>query len=164
MTYDIYFIKEYSFLNSNTKNNKICMDHQLQPTVTFVLPVQNKQDLVIEQINSFFKFSEQYPGFCEIIIVTDDFEDKRVYLLWLALKLNKVNHPYVRTKMIRYATRLDVEELAETGIKNALGEKLIVATNNLERIEKFLQNNKDMIKDDISVTSHFLKIETLIKH
>jgi len=147
----------------------IYMDHQLQPTVTFILPVQNKQNLVIEQINSFFKFSEQYPGFCEIIIVTDEFEDKGVYLLWLALKLNKVNHPYVRTKMIRYATKLDVKELIETGIKNALGEKVIVAAaNDSERIKRFLLKNKSMVKDDVLVTSHFLNIdalkETLIKH
>jgi hypothetical protein len=144
------------------------MDHQLQPTVTFILPVQNKQNLVIEQINSFFKFSEQYPGFCEIIIVTDNFEDKEVYLLWLALKLNKANHPYVRTKMIRYATKLDVKELIETGIKNALGEKVIVVANNSERIKQFLLKNKNTVKDDVLVTSNPFNIdalkETLIKH
>jgi hypothetical protein len=144
------------------------MDHQLQPTVTFILPVQNKQNLVIEQINSFFKFSEQYLGFCEIIIVTDNFEDKEVYLLWLALKLNKVNHPYVRTKMIRYATKLDVKELIETGIKNALGEKVIVVANNSERIKQFLLKDKNTVKDDVLVTSNPFNIdalkETLIKH
>jgi len=144
------------------------MDRQLQPSVTFILPVQNKQDLVIEQINSFFKFSEQYPGFCEIIVVTDDFEDKGVYLQWLALKLNKVNHPYVRTKMIRYATKLDVKELIETGVKNALGEKVIVAAaDDSETIKQFLLKNKGMVKD-VLVTSDFLNIdalkETLIKH
>lgn len=144
------------------------MDHQLQPTVTFILPVQNKQNLVIEQINSFFRFSEQYPGFCEIIIVTDNFEDKEVYLLWLALKLNKVNHPYVRTKMIRYATKLDVKELIETGIKNALGEKVMVVANNSERIKQFLLKDKNTLKDDVLVTSNPFNIdalkETLIKH
>lgn len=144
------------------------MDHQLQPTVTFILPVQNKQNLVIEQIKSFFKFSEQYPGFCEIIIVTDSFEDKEVYLLWLALKLNKVNHPYVRTKMIRYATKLDVKELIETGIKNALGEKVIVVASNSERIKQFLLKDKNTVKDDVLVTSNPFNIdalkETLIKH
>lgn len=144
------------------------MDHQLQPTVTFILPAQNKQNLVIEQINSFFKFSEQYPGFCEIIIVTDNFEDKEVYLLWLALKLNKVNHPHVRTKMIRYATKLDVKELIETGIKNALGEKVIVVANNSERIKQFLLKDKNTVKDDVLVTSNPFNIdalkETLIKH
>jgi len=132
------------------------------------LPVQNQQHLVIEQINSFFKFSEQYPGFCEIIIVTDNFEDKEVYLLWLALKLNKVNHPYVRTKMIRYATKLDVKELIETGIKNALGEKVIVVANNSERIKQFLLKNKNTVRDDVLVTSNPFNIdalkETLIKH
>ena len=168
MAYDIYSIKEYHFLNSDTKDITIHMAHLLQPTITFILPVQNKQSLVIEQINSCFKFSEQYSGFCEIIIVTDDFEDKRVRLLWLAMELNKINHPHVRTKMIRYTSKLDINKLIETGIKHALGQKIIVATNNSEKIEQFQLENTKMIKSDILVTPHFLNIdalkETLLKH
>lgn len=137
------------------------MAHQLQPTITFILPVQNEQILVIEQINSCFKFSEQYPGLCEIIIVTDDFEDKTVNILWLATKLNKINHPHVRTKIIRYTSKLHIRELIETGIKHALGKKIVIATNNSGRIEQFQPENLNMVKGDILATPHLLNIDAL---
>jgi len=117
--HDIHPVKEYPFLHCKTKNNKISMAHQLQPTITFILPVQNEQILMVEQINTCFKFSEQYPGLCEIIIITDDPEENRTCLLWLATKLNKINHPHVRTKIIRYTSKLHTRELIETGIKHA---------------------------------------------
>lgn len=137
------------------------MAHQLQPTITFILPVQNEQTLVTEQINSCFRFSEQYPGLCEIIIVTDDFEDKRVNLLWLATKLNKVNHPHVRTKLIRSTSKLDINNLIETGIKNALGQKIVIATANSERIEQIQLENLNMVKSDVLITPHLLNIDAL---
>ena len=136
------------------------MAHQLQPTITFILPVQNKQILVIEQINSCFKFSEQYPSTCEILIVTDDSEEKRAYLLWLATKLNKINHPHVRTRIIRYTSKLDINTLIQTGIKHALGQKIIIATNNSERIEQSQLKNP-MVKGDILITPHLLNIDTI---
>jgi len=98
--------------------------------LTFILPVQNNQSLIFEQINSCFKFSEEYLGFCEIIIVTDDSEDDIVYRMWSAIKSNKANHSTVRTKMIRYTSKLDINELIETGIKHALGQKIVVVMNN----------------------------------
>ena len=159
--HDILPVKEYPFLHCKTKNNKISMAHQLQPTITFILPVQNEQILMVEQINTCFKFSEQYPGLCEIIIVTDDFEDKSVYLLWLATKLNKVNHPHVRTRMIRYTSKLHVRELIETGIKHALGKKIVIATNNSGRIEQFQPENLNMVKGNILATPHLLNIDAL---
>ena len=142
------------------------MAHQLQPTVTFILPVQNEQILVVEQINCCFKFSEQYSGICEIIIITDNPQENRNYLLWLATKLNKVNHPHVRTKIIRYTSKLDINELIETGIKHALGQKIVIATNNSERKQFQLEN--PMVKCDVRITPHFLNIdalkETLLKN
>jgi hypothetical protein len=136
------------------------MAHQLQPTITFILPVQNEQILVVEQINCCFKFSEQYSGICEIIIITDDPQENRNYLLWLATELNKVNHPHVRTKIIRYTSKLDVNELIETGIKHALGQKIVIATNNSKRTEQ-VQLENPTVKDDVWITPHFLNIDTL---
>jgi delta 1-pyrroline-5-carboxylate dehydrogenase len=133
------------------------MVNQLLPAVTFVLPVQNKQDLVIEQINSCFKFSKQHSCLCEIIIVTDDFEDKKVNLLWLAMELNKVNNPHMRTRMIRYTTKLEMNELIETGIRHALGQRIVVATNNSEDTERI----RAMEKDGIIVPPDFFDIDTL---
>jgi len=136
------------------------MAHQLQPTITFILPVQNEQILVVEQINCCFKFSEQYSGICEIIIITDDPQENRNYLLWLATKLNKVNHPHVRTKIIRYTSKLNVNELIETGIKHALGQKIVIATNNSKRTEQ-VQLENPMVKGDVWIAPHFLNIDAL---
>lgn len=139
----------------------VCMVHPIQPTITFILPVENKQSLVIEQINVCFEFSELYQGFCEIIIVTDDFEDERVYLLWLAMTLNKVNHPGVRAKMIRYTSKLSVKELIDAGLKHATGQKIIVALNNLEKVEGFCHENPNMAQSRILMIPHFLNIDAL---
>jgi hypothetical protein len=101
----------------------------MHPTLSFILPVQGRMDFLIEQINAVFKLSERYPGFCELIIVSDVPENWVFKLLWLAVKLNKVGHPYVRTRIIRFASQVEFEELVRTGIKSALGEKIIIATN-----------------------------------
>jgi hypothetical protein len=101
----------------------------MHPTVSFILPVQGRMDFPIEQINAVFKFSERYPGFCELIIVSDVPENGVFKLFWLAVKLNKVGHPHVRTRIIRYTSHVEFEELVRTGIKNALGEKIVIAAN-----------------------------------
>jgi glycosyltransferase involved in cell wall biosynthesis len=138
------------------------MEYSIQPTLSVILPVQNKQSLIIEQINNCFKFSELYPGFCEIIIVTDDFEDRRVYLLWLAMKLNKISHPHVRTKIIRYTSKLGVKELIETGLKHATGEKIVVAFNDSENVEEFSHDKiRNRLQNHILMVPHFLDIDAL---
>ena len=159
--HDTYPVEEHRFLHRKTKNNTIGMAHQLQPTVTFILPVQNEPILTIEQINSCFKFSEQYQGLCEIIIITDDPEENKVCLLWLATKFNKINHPHVRTKIIRYTSKLSTKELIETGIKHALGAKIVIATNNSGRIRQFQSEHLDMVKGDILTASQLLSIDAL---
>jgi len=50
-------------------------------------------------------------------------------LIWLTVKLNKIGHPYVRTRIIRYASHVELEELVKMGLKNALGEKIVIAAN-----------------------------------
>jgi hypothetical protein len=35
----------------------------------------------------------------------------------------------VRTRIIRYASHVEFEELVRTGIKSALGEKIVIAAN-----------------------------------
>jgi hypothetical protein len=101
----------------------------MHPTVSFIMPVQGKMDFLMEQINAVFKFSERYSGFCELIIVGDMLENGVFKLVWLTVKLNKVGHPHVRTRIIRYASHVEFEELVRTGIKSALGEKIVIAAN-----------------------------------
>jgi glycosyltransferase involved in cell wall biosynthesis len=135
------------------------MTLELHPTITFIMPIQNKEDFLIEQINTIFKLSERYPGFCEIIIVGNGTEDTALKIAWLAMKLNKIKHPYVRTKIIRYTSQLQINDLIETGINHALGQKIIIATNDPERIEREKMNG--VMNIDISITRYILDANTL---
>ena len=53
---------------------------QLQPTVTFIIPIRNKENFLMEEINTVFEFSEIYPGFCELILAVDGGKDGIVKL------------------------------------------------------------------------------------
>ena len=133
----------------------------MQPTITFIIPIKKRNELLIEEINTIFKFSELYPGFCELIVVTDEEKNVIVKLAWIAMKLNKENHPYVRTKIIRYISKVNIKNLIETGLKTALGEKIIIATNNLKIKLKQIQN-LDPLKRKILKIQHLLDIEELM--
>jgi glycosyltransferase involved in cell wall biosynthesis len=135
------------------------MDQELHSTVTFIIPIQNKKELLIEQIGTIFKLSEQYPGFCEIIIVANGTEDTAIKIAWLAMKLNKTKHPYVRTRTIRYASQVDISEMISTGVDHALGQKIMIITDDPKRIEK--QKISNMMNRDISITKYTLDAEAL---
>jgi len=132
---------------------------QLNPTITFVIPIQNKQEFLIEQINAIFKFSEQYGGFCEIIIVTDEIEDAKLKVAWLAIKLNKIGHPHVRTRMIRYTSQQNLTALIETCINHALGQKIVITTGTPEKIET--EKITNTMERDILITQYVLDLNTL---
>jgi len=132
---------------------------QLNQTITFIIPIQNKHEFLIEQINTLFKFSEQYGRFCEIIIVTDDIEDAKLKIAWLAMKLNKISHPHVRTRMIRYTSQQSLDNLIETSINHALGQKLVITTNTPEKIE--MTKITDIMERDILITQYIFDVNIL---
>lgn len=132
---------------------------QLNQTITFIIPIQNKHEFLIEQINTLFKFSEQYGRFCEIIIVTDDIEDAKLKIAWLAMKLNKTSHPNVRTRMIRYTSQQSLDNLIETSINHALGQKLVITTNMPEKIE--MTKITDIMERDILITRYIFDVNIL---
>lgn len=132
---------------------------QLNQTITFIIPIQNKHEFLIEQINTLFKFSEQYGRFCEIIIVTDDIEDAKLKIAWLAMKLNKISHPNVRTRMIRYTSQQSLSALIETSINHALGQKIVITTNMPEKIE--MTKITDIMERDILITQYIFDVNIL---
>jgi glycosyltransferase involved in cell wall biosynthesis len=132
---------------------------QLNPTITFIMPIQNKKEFLIEQINTIFKFSEQYRGFCEIIILTDEVEDAKLKLAWLAIRLNKMSHPHVRTRIIRYTSKLSLDNLIETSVNHALGQKLVITTNMPEEVEK--AKIADVTKREILIAQYTLDVNAL---
>jgi hypothetical protein len=127
--------------------------------ITFIIPIQNKQEFLIEQVNAIFKFSEQYGRFCEIIIVTDDIEDAKLKIAWLAMKLNKISHPNVRTRMMRYTSQQSLTDLIETSINHALGQKIVITTSTPEKIE--MTKITDMMKRDILITEYIFDVNIL---
>jgi glycosyltransferase involved in cell wall biosynthesis len=135
------------------------MAQELRPTITFIMPIQKKEEFLVEQINAIFKLSERYSGFCEIIMVGNGTEDTALKIAWLAMKLNKIKHPYVRTKIIGYTSQLNINDLIETGIGQALGQKIIIATNDTEGIEREKINGA--MNKDISIIRFILDANTL---
>jgi hypothetical protein len=134
----------------------------MHPTVSFILPVQNNIEFLMEQINAVFKFSERYQGFCELIIVSDLPENGVFNLIWLTIKLNKITHPHVRARIIRYASHVEAEELVKTGLKNALGEKIVIAANT-PQIGNVADEWDGFTKRDITV-ARFLFEENVLKN
>jgi hypothetical protein len=114
------------------------------PTITFIITMTNKQELPLNHIATLFKFTEQYNGFCEILILAGETEDVRTKLAWLAMKLRGINHPNVRTRMIRYPSQSSLMNLLETTMSFAFGQKILVTTNSpeiREQIKKMTNKN-----------------------
>jgi hypothetical protein len=132
---------------------------QPNPTITFMMPIQDKQDFIIEQINAIFRFSEHYGGFCEILILAGEVDALRLKLAWLAMKLNKISHPQVRTRMICYTSKPDLPSLIETGINQALGQKIIIATSTPEIVENAEIN--DVSQREILLIRYALDVNAL---
>jgi hypothetical protein len=128
----------------------------LKPTITFILPIQTKHEFLIEQINAIFRFSENYGGLCEILLLADETGNARLKLASLAIKMNGIGHPYVKMKMIRYTSTMDLASLIEAGIHNAIGEKIVVAANSSERIRS--EKLSDAMNRQILVTQYILDI------
>jgi len=135
------------------------MTQQLSPTLTFIMPIQEKEDSLVEQIATMFTISESYSGLCEIIMIGNGAEDKAIKLAWLTLQLNKIRHPLVRTKMILYTSQLSINDLIETGINHALGQKIIVATTNPEKVK--IEKIDGLMGRDISLTESILNPKAL---
>ena len=120
----------------------------MKPTVTFIIPVKEEQDFLIEQINAIFKFSENYQGFCEIILPTDNLNHPKLNLALLAIKLNKVTHPHVKARQLYFTQETSVEDLIENSVNHALGEKIIIVLNTQKDIENLHTNgymNRELI-------------------
>ena len=131
---------------------------QIKPTITFIIPVQNTQDFIIEQINTIFKFSENYRGFCEILVASDEIENARLKLAWTAMELNKITHPQVRTRMIRFASKTNPSDLIQTTISQSLGQKIVVATTSSEILNARID---DITQRDILFIDYALDLNTL---
>ena len=79
-------------------------------------------------------------------------------LAWLAMKLKKANHPYVRTKIIRYASKVDINTLIETSLRSALGQKMVIATDN-PKMDLSQTCNPDFLQSEILTVQYLLNVK-----
>lgn len=133
---------------------------QRHPTISFIIPIQNEDNLIIERINMTFQFAQQYKGACEIIAVADGVDNKTCKLAWLAMKLNKIKKPTIRTAMSRHTNPLGLKETIKTGLERALGEKIIVLIDPTHKNGSANINPKE-IHEDLEITENLNAIEPL---
>ena len=119
---------------------------QLNPTITFIVTMPKDYELPIEQLNTLFKFSEKNDRFCEILVVTDELEESRVKVVWLTLKLNRITHPHVRTRMIRCTSPEGLAETVKTTMNMTTGQTIIVASDTQKLAEKTATQNREKRK------------------
>lgn len=132
----------------------------LAPTVTFVMPILGKQEFLVEQINAVFKFSDQYRGFCELIVVVDEAAKEAEAVsrvVELAVKLNRVAHPHVRARVLHCMASLSFNESVEMALAHSLGDKImIVANGKLDRFDPSKSWSIGIGQKDVIVADYFL--------
>jgi hypothetical protein len=130
------------------------------------MPVQGKHEFLVEEINAIFRFSDNYRGFCELIIVADETSkttDTTLKIAELAIKLNKLNHSFVRTKVLHYTSSLRVDDLVEMSMNYALGQKMVIVTSeNSPKIDVSRISGLDMFGKDVMVAECLIS-ETIIE-
>jgi len=131
----------------------------LKPTISFIIPIQEQQQFLIEQLNAIFKFSECYHGFCEIITPTTDLDNPKLNLIKLAIKLNKASHPHVRTRQLYFTQKMDLKNLIEIGLSQALGDKIVIVLNIPENVENL--EIKNFTDKNIIITQYMVDTDTL---
>lgn len=131
MYYDILQVRNTAFYEKQPIDQMVVMS-QLNPTITFIIPIRGRHEFLVEEINAIFRFSEHYGGFCELVIVADgasSVSDATLKIAGIAIKLNRANHQHVRAKVIRCTSSLGFRSLIEMSMNHALGQKLIIVTN-----------------------------------
>lgn len=130
------------------------------PALSFIIPIENGDDLITERINIAFQFLKRYKGSGEIIAISDGAANGVYKLAWLTIKLNKTNAPHVRTAMMLHTTQLGLTEIIKTGLSRALGEKVIVLLNPIRHEKKpEIENLKELFKG-LEITGSLANLET----
>jgi hypothetical protein len=75
------------------------------------------------------------------------------------MKLDKISHPNVRTRMIRYTSQQSLTDLIETSINHALGQKIVITTSTPEKIE--MAKITDIMERDTLITQYVFDVNTL---
>jgi len=130
----------------------------LAPTVTFIMPIQGKPEFIVEQVNAVFRFSNHYKGFCELIVVVDETAKETeaiAKIVGLAVKINRVNHPHVRARILRCTSPLSLNGSVEMALAHSLGDRIVIVANG--ELTKFDASQLcDVGQKDVLVAEYFL--------
>ena len=134
----------------------------LAPTVTFIMPIQGKPEFIVEQVNAVFRFSNHYRGFCELIVVVDETAKETeaiAKIVGLAVKINRVNHPHVRARILRCTSPLSLNGSVEMALAHSLGDRIVIVANG--ELTKFDASQLcDVGPKDVLVAEYFLDEST----
>jgi hypothetical protein len=134
----------------------------LAPTITFIMPIQGRPEFLVEQINAIFRFSDHYRGFCELIVVVDETAKEMeaiAKIAGLAVKINRVNHPHVRARVLHCTSPLSMNGSVEMALAHSLGDKImIVANGESARFDPSRLCDIGIGQKDVLVVEYFLNV------
>ena len=96
------------------------------PTVSFIVPLFNKEEEVVSCIEKLFSYASGYGGFVEIFLIDNGSQDQTYEIAYAAIEVNKRRFPRLRVKLIRLTTRLELSEIVELCSRSALGQKMAI--------------------------------------
>jgi len=96
------------------------------PTISFIVPVFNKEDEIVKCIERLFNYASNYPGFVEIFVIDNGSKDNTYEVAYATMEMRKRTFPRVRTKLIRLSQKLEIQEILKICLKAALGQKRVI--------------------------------------
>ena len=105
------------------------------PTVSFIVPLFNKEEEVVSCMEKLFSYASGYGGFVEIFLVDNGSQDQTYEIAYAAIEVNKRRFPRLRVKLIRLTTRLELSEIIELCSRFALGQKMAIVKCEKGRIK-----------------------------
>jgi len=96
------------------------------PTVSFIVPLSNKEEEVVSCIEKLFNYASGYGGFVEIFLIDNGSQDQTYEIAYAAIEVNKRRFPRLKAKLIRLTTRLELSEIIELCSRFALGQKMAI--------------------------------------
>jgi cellulose synthase/poly-beta-1,6-N-acetylglucosamine synthase-like glycosyltransferase len=95
------------------------------PSLSIIVPVYNMEKQVSKCIISLFKSVEQYPNFCEIMVVDDGSSDYTYEIAWATIQKCRRQQPKIKGKVIRNSAAIGKTEAVRTVVDRAFGELII---------------------------------------
>jgi len=111
------------------------------PTISFIVPVFNKEDEIAKCIEKLFNYASKYPGFVEIFIIDNGSQDNTYEIAYATMEMRKRIFPRVRTKLTRLSQKIEIQEILKICLKTVLGQKMVIVKCEKSGIKAELLNH-----------------------